>query len=216
MRRSSRLWFIIPTLCIFLLGNGLALAQAQAMWWLYEHRSLLRPKIQLDRMRSNVSNAGEDLAAMVKSLGGNDIHVAVINEASREFEVDPIFIASVVSVESSFRPKVLSSKGAKGLMQIRSVVIETLGVTDPWNTYENIMAGSAYLRHCFERYAGHEHSTFLALAAYNIGPNKPGWLLQSAAAKRFVKKVLTIYNHYTAVPIPLKKELLASLDSYGN
>jgi hypothetical protein len=212
MRRFYRPCFLIPVLCVLTGGPQLTWAQTQAIWWLNEHRGLLRPQPQTAHKYRNTSSRSEDLSGMVKSLGGNDIHIAVIKEASREFEVDPIFIASVVSVESSFRPRVKSSIGAKGLMQIRSVVIETLGVTDPWNSYENIMAGTAYLRHCFERYAKHRHSTFLALAAYNIGPNKPGRLLRSPAAKRFVKKVLTIYNHYTAAPIPLKRELMVRLD----
>ena len=212
MRRFCGSCFLLPVLCVLTGGLDLTWAQTQAMWWLNEHRGLLRPPPQIAHKYRNTSSRTEDLSGMVKSLGGNDVHVAVIKEASRAFEVDPIFIASVVSVESSFRPRVQSSIGAKGLMQIRAVVINTLGVTDPWNSYENIMAGTAYLRHCFERYAKHRHSTFLALAAYNVGPNRPSRLLRSPAAKRFVKKVLTIYNHYTAAPIPLKRELLVRLD----
>ena len=75
-------------------------------------------------------------------------------------------------------------------MQLRPIVIEVLGVTDPWDPHQNIMAGTAYLRNCFERYKHCPNSTYLALAAYNIGPGSVEKLNRSDAAGRFVRKVL--------------------------
>ncbi len=135
------------------------------------------------------------------SLGGEAHHARVLFHAGREFEIDPFFIASVAFVESNFRPKIQSNRSAKGLMQLRPIVLEVLGVTNPWDPYQNVMAGAAYLRHCFERYAKYDNSTYLALAAYNIGPGPTRKLENSQAAARFVKKVLTVYNKLSTDPL---------------
>lgn len=143
----------------------------------------------------------KSLRETVIALGGEPHHARVLFHAGREFEIDPFFIASVTFVESNFRPRIQSNRNAKGLMQLRPVVLEVLGVTNPWDPYQNIMAGTAYLRHCFERYSMHENSTYLALAAYNIGPGQPRKLENSEAASRFVKKVLTVYNKLSSDPV---------------
>lgn len=141
------------------------------------------------------------LRETVLAIGGEAHHARVLFQAGREFEIDPFFLASVAFVESNFRPKIQSNRNAKGLMQLRPVVLEVLGVTNPWDPYENVMAGAAYLRHCFERYSKYDNSTYLALAAYNIGPGGTQKLENSEAAARFVKKVLTVYDRLTKVPL---------------
>ncbi len=141
---------------------------------------------------------------LVNVLGGKPNHARILLAAGREFGIDPVLLASLAYVESNFREKVCSKCGAQGLMQIKPVVARVLGVTDPWDPHQNIMAGAAYLRHCFERYREHPESTYLALAAYNIGPGPLGKLKRSDSAKRFVGKVLRVYNRFTDVPIPIK------------
>lgn len=141
------------------------------------------------------------LKSAVCSLGGKPQHADIILKAGRKFEIDPMFLAAVTSVESSFRARVTSCKGARGLMQLRPIITKHHGVTDPWDPNQNIMAGAAYLRTCFERYGRHPNSTYLALAAYNIGPGPVPKLHASPAAKRFVKKVLRVYNRLTDEPI---------------
>ncbi len=141
------------------------------------------------------------LKSAVCSLGGKPQHADIILKAGRRYEIDPMFLAAVTSVESSFRARVTSCKGARGLMQLRPIISKHHGVTDPWDPHQNIMAGAAYLRTCFERYSRHPNSTYLALAAYNIGPGPVPKLHASPAAKRFVKKVLRVYNRLTDEPI---------------
>jgi soluble lytic murein transglycosylase-like protein len=145
------------------------------------------------------------LKEIVNSLGGKPEFAKIIQSAGREFRIDPIFLAAVTFVESSFKPNAASSKGARGLMQLKPIVLNVFGVTDPWDPHDNVMAGAAYLKHCFERYAKEPNSTYLVLAAYNIGPGPPEKLNNSEAAERFVKKVLLVYNRYTDLPIPVTK-----------
>jgi hypothetical protein len=146
------------------------------------------------------------VATMVRNLGGKSDYARILVSAGREFEIDPVLLAAVTYVESSFRPRVSSCRGARGLMQLRPVVLNVLGVTDPWDPHENIMAGAAYLRTCFDRYASQPNGTFLALAAYNVGPGPVKKLIRSDAAERFVKKVLCVYNRFTDSPIPFRNK----------
>ncbi len=146
----------------------------------------------------------EKLKTIVAVLGGKPEHATILQKAGREFEIDPVLLASVTFVESSFNPQACSNKNALGMMQLRPIVLNVLGVTNPWNPHDNIMAGAAYLRNCFDRYGNHEHSTYLVLASYNIGPGSVEKLTRSEAAERFVKKVLKVYNRFTDVPIIIK------------
>jgi soluble lytic murein transglycosylase-like protein len=148
----------------------------------------------------------EKLTKIVCSVGGKPEHAQSLLSAGREFEIDPALLAAVTFVESSFRPRAVSNCGARGMMQLRSVVLEVLGVEDPWDPHQNIMAGAAYLKTCFERYARYSNSTYLALAAYNIGPGPVEKLTSSDAAERFVRKVLQAYNRWTDAPIPVNRD----------
>ncbi len=148
------------------------------------------------------------LRETVLALGGEAHHARVLFQAGHEFEIDPFFLASVAFVESSFRSKIRSNRNAKGLMQLRPIVLEVQGVTNPWDPYQNVMAGAAYLRHCFERYSKYDNSTFLALAAYNIGPGGVRKLEGSEPASRFVKKVLTVYNRLSTNPLKCSRNSL--------
>ncbi len=145
------------------------------------------------------------LKAVVCALGGQTHHAPILLKAGKKFEIDPVFLAAVTHVESSFRTRARSGKGACGLMQLRPIVTKAFGINDPWDPHQNIMGGAAYLRSCFKRYAKHSDSTFLALAAYNIGPGPAHKLTGSPAAKRFVKKVLLVYNRFTSEPIRISR-----------
>ena len=91
----------------------------------------------------------------------------VIVEHSRMHNIRPDLVRAVVQVESAFNPYAVSPKGAQGLMQLMPATQRTLGVTNPFNPFENIRAGVRYLRQLLDRYNNDEA---LALAAYNAGP----------------------------------------------
>ena len=69
--------------------------------------------------------------------------------------------------ESSFNPMVVSSAGAQGLMQIMPQLATELGVTEPFDPRQNIMAGARYLRQLLDANHGNLR---LTLASYNAGP----------------------------------------------
>ncbi|MBF0426801.1 MAG: lytic transglycosylase domain-containing protein [Magnetococcales bacterium] len=90
----------------------------------------------------------------------------LIARAAQKNDLDPKLLRAVVQVESGFNPKAVSPAGAQGLMQLMPDTAEELGVTDPFNPEQNIMAGARYLKQLLDRYQGNRNA---ALAAYNWG-----------------------------------------------
>ena len=75
-------------------------------------------------------------------------------------------IRSVMAAESAFQPRVVSPKGAIGLMQLMPQTAQQLGV-DPHDPVQNVEGGVRYLRDLLVRY---DFFLWRALAAYNAGP----------------------------------------------
>lgn len=76
-------------------------------------------------------------------------------------------LVAVAQVESRFVPNAVSSKDARGLLQVMPTTGASLklNVDDPAT---NVLAGARYLRLLLDRY----NRTDLALAAYNAGPTR--------------------------------------------
>lgn len=90
-----------------------------------------------------------------------------VREASRTHGVPASLIRAVIRVESSGDAVAVSPKGAQGLMQLMPSTAAVLGVTDPFEPRENVLAGTRYLRFLLDAFEG---DVVLSLAAYNAGP----------------------------------------------
>ncbi|MFP4687511.1 MAG: lytic transglycosylase domain-containing protein [bacterium] len=91
----------------------------------------------------------------------------LIDGASRRQGVDSELIVAVMEAESDFDPEAVSSKGARGLMQLMPDTAAELGV-DPDDPQQNIEGGTRYLGQMISRYGELDK----ALAAYNAGPGQ--------------------------------------------
>ncbi len=135
----------------------------------------------------------------------------------RLYKFDPVFVLAVIQVESEFRVKAASNRGALGLMQIQLPtarhVIKAAGVVasgyenDMADTIEkrilteqalfdpfiNISIGIAYLAWLRDHYS--VSSPYYLLAAYNMGPSRLNQFFTDKiyypdAANRYFKAIL--------------------------
>ncbi len=94
-----------------------------------------------------------------------------ISKYSGEFGIDPDLIKAIIATESSFNPNVVSSSGAKGLMQLKPIAAKDVGLEDAnlFDPEQNIRVGSTYFSKLLERFGGDMDK---ALAAYRFGPTR--------------------------------------------
>lgn len=109
----------------------------------------------------------DSVAALPPYLAYDDI----IKEAAARHGVDADLIHAVIQTESSYNPVAESAAGAQGLMQLMPVLQAELGVQDPFDPRQNVMAGVQYLKRLLTRHNG---DIALALASYNAGPANVG------------------------------------------
>jgi len=91
---------------------------------------------------------------------------AIIEREARRNNFDPYLIQVLIYHESGYNNYAVSPAGAQGLMQLMPGTGARLGVTDPFNPYQNVAAGVRYLREQMNAFG----DINLALAAYNAGP----------------------------------------------
>jgi len=92
---------------------------------------------------------------------------SLITEASRAHGVDPRLIAAIARRESAFNPNAVSPVGAGGVMQLMPATAKYLGVSNVFDTRQNVFAGAKYIRTLLDAFNG---DLDLAVAAYNAGP----------------------------------------------
>jgi len=118
----------------------------------------------------------------------------LITSVASRHQIDPDFVASVVKAESGFNPKAVSSKGARGLMQLMPQTAAGLGVVNALDPAANVEGGTKYLRQLLDQYDG---DAVKALAAYNAGPQRVehyGGIPPSREIRAYVARVIDDYN----------------------
>ena len=118
----------------------------------------------------------------------------VVRTYAERFKLDPLWVAAMISVESSFNQDAVSPSGAVGLMQIMpatgreiagKIGLKDYSRTELKNPSVNIMIGCWYFRKLLERFGSREK----ALIAYNAGPgNLEKWMQGSVSARDVLKK----------------------------
>ncbi|MGN0144020.1 MAG: lytic transglycosylase domain-containing protein [Clostridium sp.] len=136
---------------------------------------------------------------------------------SKEYDLDPLFVLSVMKTESKFDENAHSHRNAVGLMQItvetgewaaKEMGYKSFSKDDLYDEQYNIRMGCWYLRWLGDMF---ENNQDLMVAAYNAGPtNVQKWLgnmeyssngkeleyIPFGETKKYVDKVNTYYNVY--------------------
>lgn len=93
-------------------------------------------------------------------------HTPLIAQSALAAGLPQALVAAVISVESGFNERAVSSKGAMGLMQLMPATAKRYGVLDAFDPAQNIKGGTAYLKDLMALF---NNDVSLTLAAYNAG-----------------------------------------------
>jgi len=117
----------------------------------------------------------------------------MINIAALLHDFDEKMILSVIVVESEGHPGAVSNRGAQGLMQLMPGTARAMGAKDPSEPFQNILAGTKYLKSLEDIYGFDMRES---LVAYNMGPSRAKrWLSQyEPEDSLYVQKVMHIYG----------------------
>ena len=96
----------------------------------------------------------------------NSKYNETILAAGRKFDVDAALISAIIKVESDYNPRIVSHKGARGLMQLMPATARRFGVTNSFDPVANIYGGTRYLRWLLEHF---DRNIDHVVAAYNAG-----------------------------------------------
>ena len=123
-----------------------------------------------------------------------------IFEASALYKIPVPLIRAVISAESDYDPKVVSSMDCKGLMQVHPDVYIDMGTQgDVFDPRTNIMTGTRLLRWLANRVDG---DLVLTIAGYHAGLGslaKYGYTVPPYAyTRQYLKMVLDRYYKYKA------------------
>ncbi len=119
-----------------------------------------------------------------------------ISDAAEQTGVDSRLLKAMIKAESDFDPRAVSRKGAMGLMQIMPENFKMLNLKNPFDPWQNIMAGAQYFQKMYERFNG---KLALSLAAYNAGPtavDRYKRIPPYQETEEYVRRVLRYYRTF--------------------
>jgi hypothetical protein len=114
----------------------------------------------------------------------------IIDAVSAQEGVDSTLVRALIQVESGFRARARSPKGAMGLMQLMPATARQYAVKNPYDPKANITAGIKHLKSLLGRF-----EVSLALAAYNAGEAavaKFGGIPPYRETRNYVQRILRL------------------------
>jgi hypothetical protein len=125
-----------------------------------------------------------------------DVFRPEFRSAARATGVDEAWLRAIAHAESYYAADAVSTKGAKGVMQLMPDVIGDYGVKDAFSAKQSIMAGARHLKSLEDLYGG---DRILVAAAYNAGigaVTQYGGVPPYAETQEYVAKVGELYARY--------------------
>jgi soluble lytic murein transglycosylase-like protein len=115
----------------------------------------------------------------------------IIAAMSEAHGVDPMLVRALIQVESNYRSRARSNKGAMGLMQLMPATAREYQVRNPYDPKANIAAGVKHFKSLLDRLGAVD----LALAAYNAGEGavkKFNGIPPYRETRNYVSKILSL------------------------
>jgi soluble lytic murein transglycosylase-like protein len=124
-------------------------------------------------------------------------HSGMIDYMANRYKLPKSLIHAVITAESAYDSNAVSRAGAVGLMQLMPGTARRYGVKNRRNPYQNISAGTQYLRDLLIMY---DNNLQLVLAAYNAGEGAVkkynNTIPPYKETQNYVKKVIAYYHKY--------------------
>jgi membrane-bound lytic murein transglycosylase B len=114
----------------------------------------------------------------------------IIASMSEAHGVDPMLVRALIQVESNYRARAKSHKGAMGLMQLMPATAREYQLRNPYDPKANIAAGVKHLKGLIDKWG-----VELALAAYNAGEGavkKFNGIPPYRETRSYVSKILSL------------------------
>ncbi len=127
-----------------------------------------------------------------------DIYKQSFREAAASTSLDEAWLRAIAHVESRFQAKIVSPKGAMGVMQLMPATARNYKVDNPFDPHQSIRAGARHLRVLSDLYEG---DRIKIAAAYNAGAGavaRYGGVPPYAETRSYVDKVMRTYARYRA------------------
>ena len=192
-------WRFYPLLFSIFLSTGLAALIVQQGYWqqIWHFKTLVGGKelVQSENVAHQVFAAyrRQDPKLEKQLIDRAQAYRSVIQEAARQYDLDPDLLMGLATTESSFLPRE-SSDGGHGLFQITAVAgflqqatSDKLGLKklDLNNPQHNTYLAAATLKFYLSQMQG---DLYLGLLAYNIGPKNGGlrFIMDQYGAHDFV------------------------------
>lgn len=165
----------------------------------YNHMQVEKKTYYPDSNIHSYSNWGSSESAVLPSYSKNkNAFDNIIRQASQKYGVSEGLIKAVMHTESGFNVNARSPVGAQGLMQLMPATARRFNVTNPYDPYQNIMAGTKYLAWLMKRFNGNVR---FALAGYNAGEGnvaKYGDVPPFRETQDYVRRVNSRYQNLYA------------------
>lgn len=118
----------------------------------------------------------------------------LIQQISEKHGMDPDLVKAVAKVESNYNPYAVSRRGAMGLMQLLPDTAKRFGVSNIFDTRQNIEGGVKFLKFLMEMFP---NNLTRILAAYNAGEKavlKYGGIPPYQETREYVRKITALYG----------------------
>ncbi len=139
----------------------------------------------------------------------------LIWEKAAKYDVDPALVAAIVENESRFRPRAISHRGARGLMQLMPRTGRWMGARNLYDPEQNLDAGVRYLKYLEKRFDGNQTKM---IAAYNAGEGnvqRYGGIPPFRETRSYVKNVKKSYKRHNQLIEKQEQQALAQLEAAG-
>jgi membrane-bound lytic murein transglycosylase F len=159
---------------VWVLRRDLSAAPVLLKDWLHTTRSQLMVANLYEKYFAHLGLLNKFDLVMLKGRYRRDFprYRLLFEEAGRQYDLDPLFLAAMSYQESHWNPTATSHTGVRGLMMLTQDTAAAIGVTDRTDPRQSVLGGTRYLVQIMGQIddeVGRPDDNYYALAAYNVG-----------------------------------------------